>query len=270
MESLAYTILELEIGRLPWEDCTSHTRVFVSKRRWTGEHWRATTGCPKSYGDFLDTVRDHGRVLDYARWKQDLCGYSTPTPPDAESPYKYDPLDDAAPVRRAIYDESEFHMPLTAAELAQMPKSPVLWSSVPGSWHSFNQRSTWPGPVTVEEAATFGDELALVLEELALIDRPPTCGASLLAPTPTEVLRRYGDLLGENVNGAMGGRWDSDSGDRKNKTEPVDGGYGESGCEGSDNNQGGVTEVTQEADEVSSVFDDSDFRQFYEPEYGRM
>ena len=72
--------------------------------------------------------------------------------------------------------------------------------------------------------------------------------------------------MGENVSGAMGGHWDSKSRDRKNRSEPVDGGYGESGCEGSDNNQGGVTE----ADEVSSVFDDSDFRQFYEPEYGRM
>ncbi|KAM5537195.1 hypothetical protein V8D89_009128 [Ganoderma adspersum] len=268
MESLAYTILELQIGRLPWEDCMSHTDVFLSKRRWTGEHWTATTGCPKAFGDFLDAVRDRGQVLDYARWKRELCGKSTTPPPDAESPYKCDPLDDAAPIRRTIYDDSEFHMPLTAAELAQIPKSPVLWSSVSGSSHGFNQWSTWAGPVTVEEAATFGDERGLVLQGLALIGRPPTCGASLRAPNPWEVMRRFSDILDENVGGTVGGDQESDSG--KNGSEPVDGGYGSNKDEGSDNDQVEVTKVMHEMGAVSSVFDDSDFRQFYDPEYGRM
>ncbi len=243
MESLAYTILELQIGCLPWEDCMSHVDVFVTKQRWTGEHWAATTGCRKAFGDFLDAVRDRGQVLDYARWKQDLCGNSTPTPPGAEAPYKYDPLDDDVPIRRSGsgYNDSarEFHMPLTTAELARVPNSPESWPSLSGSSSSdgFHPLSTWSGPVTLEEAASFGDEREFVLRELALIDRPPTCGTSLRASDPREVMRPFGDILGEDVISKAGEDMDGDSGEMEDGSKQDDSGY--NGGEGKGFQQGG-------------------------------
>ncbi|KAI1796972.1 kinase-like domain-containing protein [Ganoderma leucocontextum] len=266
MESLAYTILELRLGRLPWARSMSLADVFVSKQRWTGEHWTATTGYPEVYGDFLDSVRDRGQALDHARWKQAFCGNSTPTPPDAEPPYKYNPLDDDAPISRRGYDDSELHKPLTAAELARVPKSPEPWPSMSGSSHGFRAQSTWSGPVTLEEAACFGDERELILQELALIDRPPTCGVSLTASDPSEVMRLFGDILGENVSSAAGEDSDGHRGDGKNGSEQVYSGYGGSDGEGSDKDEVEVTAVTHEA---GDVFDDSDFGKFYDPEYGR-
>ena len=275
MESLAYTILELQLGRLPWENCLSHSDVFVSKQRWTGKHWTATVAdldldCPKAFGNFLDAVRDRGQPLDYARWKQDLCGdFSTPVPPSASAPYLYDPLDDGAPIRRDVYKEPGSYKSLTASERARLalPKSPERWSSVPGSEHGFYARSTWSGPVTLEEAATFGDERELVLRELALIDQPPTCGAALRAEDPSEVMRGFGGPLGKNVGRAVGEDLDRDRGDGRNGSETVDGGYGGSEGEDSGNDH---AKVTHEAGDGGEVDDDSDFKQFYDPEYGSM
>ncbi|KAI1796978.1 kinase-like domain-containing protein [Ganoderma leucocontextum] len=266
MESLAYTILELRLGWLPWDNCIAYTEMFVFKKRWTGEHWTATTGCPEVYGDFLDSVRDRGQALDYAQWKQAFCGNSAPTPPDAKPPYKYDPLDVDAPISRHGINDSESHKPLTASDLARAPKSPELWPPMSGSPHGFHPRSTWSEPVTLEEAASFGDERELVLRELALIDRPPTCGASLTASDPSEVMKLFcANILAEKVSIAAREDSDGDSGDERNGSSPSDSGYGSSE---SDKNQVEVTEVTHEADDAGSVFDDSDFRQFYDPEYG--
>ena len=278
MESLAYTILELQLGRLPWENCLSHSDVFVSKQRWTGKHWTATVAdldldCPKAFGNFLDAVRDRGQPLDYARWKQDLCGnFSTPVPPSASAPYLYDPLDDSAPIRRDVYKEPESYKSLTASERARLalPRSPERWSSVPGSDHGFYARSTWSGPVTLEEVASFGDERELVLQELALIDRLPTCGESQSASDLPEMMRRFDDVLGvKNVFNNTGGDADGNNGEVGNAEEQdSDSGYAGSEGNGSDEDKVRVVpEITNEARDVENDFDDSAFRQFYDPEY---
>ena len=109
-------------------------------------------------------------------------------------------------------------------------------------------RSTWSAPVTLEEAATFGDEGELILWGLALIDRPPTCGASLTASDPSEVMMHFGDVLGENVSRAAGE-------DSENESEHVaSGGYGGSERgEGPDKDQVEVAEVMQEASDVGRI-----------------
>ncbi|KAI1796989.1 kinase-like domain-containing protein [Ganoderma leucocontextum] len=257
MESLAYTILELRLGRLPWDRLMPLANIFVTKQRWTGEHWKATTGCPEVYGDFLDSVRDRSQALDYARWKQAFCGNSAPTPPDAEPPYKYDPLDDDAPISRRGYDDAESHKPLAASDLAGVPQNPESWPPLSGSSHGFYAGSTWSGPVTLEEAASCGDERELVLRELALIDRPPICRGQI---HPLEVMKRFGDILGENFSSSAAGGDSGDSGGEGNGSEEVDSGYGGS--------EGEVTAVTPH--EACDAFDDSDFRQFYDSQYDRI
>ncbi|KAM5537183.1 hypothetical protein V8D89_009116 [Ganoderma adspersum] len=255
MEAFAYTIIELRTGRLPWVGCTSHGDVFVLKQRWTGEHWAATTDCPKVYGDLLDSVRDRGQALDYARWKRELCGDSTTTSPGAEAPYKFDPSDDHAPIRRngPGYDDSEPYEPLTelGRELVKVPESPEPWPSMSGSQRSFNPRSTWPGPVTLEEATSFGDEQELVLRELALIDRPPTWGTSLGVDDPPEVMKGFGDLMGGDGSSAEGREVDGD------RSLPTSGGDGRAA---------GGSEQAGSGD-VRSVFAELDLAQFYDAEY---
>ncbi|PIL35397.1 hypothetical protein GSI_02123 [Ganoderma sinense ZZ0214-1] len=272
MESLAYTILELQIRCLPWSHCVSHEDLLARKKGWTGERWTATAGDPTGYGYFLDAVRDRGQVLDYARWKRELCGDSTPIPSGpggAETPFKYDPLDVDPPIHwRSAYDwDSEAHMPLTAAELVHTQNSFMGWSSVPGSAHGFNPRSTWSGPMAVEDAATFGDELELVLSGLALIDRRPTCRKTLhVWQEPEEEMRRFSDICGENVSSVVGGDWDNGNGDGRSGSDPVNGGYSDSEgeSEGSGEYSVDVTEDSQEASGESSDSDDSsDFRARY-------
>lgn len=274
MESLAYTILELQMGCLPWDNCMSLAEVFVSKQRWTGEHWTAAAGCSKFFGEFLDSVRDRDRALDYARWKRDLCGDSTPAPPGAEAPYKYDPSDDDIPIRRntMTYNDSEPHKSLTTSnpELARLLKTPEAWPSLSGSEHGFHPFSTWSGPVTLEEVASFGDERELVLQELALIDRLPTCGESQSASDLPEMMRRFDDVLGvKNVFNNTGGDADGNNGEVGNAEEQVsDSGYAGSEGNGSDEDKVRVVpEITNEARDVENDFDDSAFRQFYDPEY---
>ncbi|PIL35393.1 hypothetical protein GSI_02119 [Ganoderma sinense ZZ0214-1] len=251
MESLAYTIIQLRMGRLPWGTFTSHAEVFVSKQRWTGEHWTATTDCPQVYGQFLDSVRDRGQVLDYARWKRELCGDSVPTSLSAEAPYKYDPSDHDTPISRTGYD-SELEKPLTASgrELARVPESPEPWPPLSGSSHGFYELSTWSGPVTLEEAATFGPEREVVLRALALIDRPPACGTSEGVSNSREVMKTFDSILGENVGRAVGGDREGDSGDGRD-------GRGSGESEQADSGNAG------------SALDESEFRQFYDPEYDR-
>nr|VWO96449.1 N/A [Ganoderma boninense] len=262
MESLAYTIIELRMGRLPWWNCTSHADVFLSKQKWTGEHWTATTDCPKVYGQLLDSVRDHAQALDYARWKRELCGESVPSSIGAEAPYKYDPSDHEGLICWEGYD-SELDKPLTASgrELARVPESPEPWPPLSGSSHGFHQRSTWSGPVTLEEDVTFGPERELVLRELALIDRPPTCGTSMGKTNPPEVMKTLDSVLGKDNRGEVvaGG-----SGDGVNGNDSVYSGPGTT-SEGSDKDE----------DEDKDLFrvpyiDDLDFTQFYDPEYDRV
>ena len=261
MEAFAYTIIELRTGRLPWAGCTSHGDVFVLKQRWTGEHWATTTDCPKAYGDFLNSVRDRGQALDYARWKRELCGDSTTASPGDEAPFKFDPSDDHAPIRRTRngYDDSDPYEPLTelghGRELAwQVPESPEPWPSLSGSQYGFDPRSTWSGPVTLEEAASFGTERELVLRELALIDRPPTFGTSLGVDDPAEVMKSVGDVLGNTTARAVG---ELTGGKCEDKGSGNDRGY--SGSEGE-----GSEDPIQDPN-----ITDSDFRRFYDPEYDR-
>ena len=259
MESLAYTIIELRVGRLPWEDCTSHGDIFVLKQRWTGEHWAATTDCPKVYGHFLDSIRDRGQVLDYARWKRELCGDSEPTHTSAEAPFKYQyhPSDDDAPIRwKEYHNDLEPPNSLTASdrEQAQVLKSPEPWPWLSESERGFHPRSTWSGPVTLEEEASFGDERELVLRELALIDRPPTFGTSLGVDDPAEVMKSVGDVLGNTTARAVG---ELTGGKCEDKGSGNDRGY--SGSEGE-----GSEDPIQDPN-----ITDSDFRRFYDPEYDR-
>ena len=260
MEAFAYTIIELRTGRLPWAGCTSHGDVFVLKQRWTGEHWATTTDCPKAYGDFLNSVRDRGQALDYARWKRELCGDLTTASSGDEAPFKFDPSDDHAPIRRTRngYDDSDPCEPLTelghGRELAQVPDSPEPWPSLSGSQSGFDPRSTWSGPVTLEEAASFGTERELVLRELALIDRPPTFETSLGIDDPAEVMKSVSNVLGNTTTRAVG-----------EVTVPK--------CEdkGSGNDRGysgGEGEGSEDPLQVPNITD-SDFRRFYDPEYDR-
>ena len=76
-ESLAYTLLFLLRGNLPWQCYHAHSgmlfgnmkQVREKKRRWTGQ--RLGEGKVKEFGELLDYARalDFGSKLDYANLK---------------------------------------------------------------------------------------------------------------------------------------------------------------------------------------------------------
>jgi hypothetical protein len=74
--SLAYTIVSLLKGPLPWEYCESGTRkhredrVREKKRTWTGA--RLCEGLPEEFVNFVDYVcgLEYEQQPDYDHWKQ--------------------------------------------------------------------------------------------------------------------------------------------------------------------------------------------------------
>jgi len=76
MESLAYTIVSLLKGSLPWKRCTAGTlkhaenRIREKKQSWTGA--RLCAGLPKEFGEFVDYVHelDYQEPPDYERWQR--------------------------------------------------------------------------------------------------------------------------------------------------------------------------------------------------------
>ena len=136
-----------------------------------------------------------------------------------------------------------------------MLKSPEPWPWLSESERGFHPRSTWSGPVTLEEEASFGDEQELVLRELALIDRPPTFGTTLGVEDPAEVMKSFGDLTSENGNSGAEDREVDGDGSLSLQTS------------GGDGRTVGGSEQTDNGD-ARSVLAEMDFRQFYDPEYG--
>jgi hypothetical protein len=91
MESLAYTIISLLKGSLPWKSCTAGTvkhtedRIREKKRSWTGA--RLCAGLPEAFGEFVDYVRalDHEQQPDYEHWQRIFrtLSHRLRIPPDA-------------------------------------------------------------------------------------------------------------------------------------------------------------------------------------------
>lgn len=74
--SLAYTIVSLLRGSLPWQDISGGTvkhrqnRVHEKKRTWTGK--RLCDGFPREFGDFVDYVQglDYDQEPNYTLWRK--------------------------------------------------------------------------------------------------------------------------------------------------------------------------------------------------------
>ena len=115
---------------------------------------------------------------------------------------------------------------------------------------------------------TFGDKWELVLWELVLIDQLPTYGASQHTTGMSEVMRCFDDFLDKISGGPVGEDSGTDGEGRRNRNDQADGRRRGGEEEGPEKVPVQVNGIIHEAGDVESVHDDSDFMQFYDPEYG--
>lgn len=73
MESLAYTVISLLRGSLPWQT----KAIFLSKQRWSGDD--LGFGYPRAFGDFVSYARAlrFESEPEYARWKGNFQSFLT-------------------------------------------------------------------------------------------------------------------------------------------------------------------------------------------------
>ncbi|KAI0325554.1 kinase-like protein [Cubamyces sp. BRFM 1775] len=167
VESLAYTIVKLLRGQLPWKD-EYLDNVLRSKLSWPG-----AALCARYPPVFADLV-DYARALsftdtpDYEQWRrdlrrlipEDLLEDTAYNPEDSREPRVGTPrVSDASP--REI-TEGEVDKPVSEDE-----------ESLPDSDDGWLPTSSWPPPHVIKDVDLIGDEAAVVRAHLERVEEPP-------------------------------------------------------------------------------------------------
>ncbi|TFK93131.1 kinase-like protein [Polyporus arcularius HHB13444] len=73
LEALAYVLIRLLRGGLPWQGVRTSAELYEKKRSWSGAGLCA--GWPAVFGEFLDYCRtlDYDETPDYQRWKRSFA-----------------------------------------------------------------------------------------------------------------------------------------------------------------------------------------------------
>ncbi|KAJ7074693.1 kinase-like domain-containing protein [Mycena amicta] len=166
MESLAYSILKLLRGSLPWRHVDSNEALRL-KATLTG-----TALCgeyPPVFGEFLDYTRgmSFDETPDYKKWKARVRQLV----PSAEGdPLLFDPTDHNPPLAGTILDSAG-----SSAAHAQPDPAPASKDddSIPDSDDHFFPTSSWAPPSRVKDEDLLGDEREIVARELETFDGPP-------------------------------------------------------------------------------------------------
>ncbi|KAJ7074692.1 kinase-like domain-containing protein [Mycena amicta] len=165
IESLAYSILRLLRGSLPWKDLYSDEQLPV-KATWTG-----TALCgeyPPVFGEFLDYARSMSfeETPDYQKWR---ARFRQLVPADGE-PLFYDPSDHNPPLVGTVLDPGSPPAVHAQPDLAPASKDD---DSIPKSDDHFIPTSTWAPPSRVKDEDLLGDEREIVAGELETFEGPP-------------------------------------------------------------------------------------------------
>ncbi|THH32214.1 hypothetical protein EUX98_g1979 [Antrodiella citrinella] len=171
IESLAYTMVKLLRGTLPWYNTRLGSDCLRIKRAWSGH--RLCSGFPSVFGDFVEYARGLGfsEQPDYTTW-QERFRTSVPGFPNNDL---YDHNDGDGPLvglgvpvdlAYTPYDTSsdlEFELSYGAENSDPIPDSDDLWYSP----------SSWPAPTQVKDADQLGDEDRCVFDATEWIEAPP-------------------------------------------------------------------------------------------------
>ncbi|TFK86015.1 kinase-like protein, partial [Polyporus arcularius HHB13444] len=163
LESLAYSLLELVAGRLPWdsrsdESWSSSRRVFSLNQQWTGA--QLASDSLSILGEFVDYIRSlgHAQMPEYSLWKKRFRALVSDDPPS---------LPDGDGRNRPQQG------PSSGSRAGRPPKS-VPWPEPSGDWGGWAPCFTWETAVPLENDELLGDESTIVREHLDTIDEVPT------------------------------------------------------------------------------------------------
>ncbi|KAJ7432332.1 kinase-like domain-containing protein [Mycena latifolia] len=145
LESLAYTLLHLVQGVLPWEATRRRTTIHREKEAWTGAELAA--GAPALFGAFLDYARGLGydEDPDYARWQRAFAALAADAPIPSAAPRTFPP--------RAAPRSTDARSSASEDPGAPSASSDDNWTPV---------GCTAPAPQGVPPHSVFGDERALL------------------------------------------------------------------------------------------------------------
>ncbi|KAJ7074657.1 kinase-like domain-containing protein [Mycena amicta] len=166
IESLAYSILKLLRGSLPWRHVNSNEALRL-KATSTG-----TALCgeyPPVFGEFLEYARSMSfeETPDYKKWR---ARFRQLVPYAEGDPLLYDPSDHNPPLAGTILDSV-----VPPAVDAQPDPAPASKDddSIPDYDDGFFPTSTWAPPTGVKDEDLLGDERGTVARELEMFDGPP-------------------------------------------------------------------------------------------------
>ncbi|KZV88465.1 kinase-like protein [Exidia glandulosa HHB12029] len=174
MESLAYTLVHLACGRLPW----AHPSVNILHRKVA---WRAeAAGVPPVLAQFVASTRALGfdAEPEYAHWRAAFRAL-VPLRDDDQ----FNPADEG--LRVIDWAPQIQPQPQPQIQILQNPPSSDSDSdSIPSSDDGWVPTSVWPAPVSIRLSHLFadGDEQAVVRdsERLERIEEPPEMGKAWL------------------------------------------------------------------------------------------
>lgn len=164
LESLAYTVISILRGSLPWQR-VEHTTIFLNKQLWSGND--LGFGYPQVFGDFVNYTRalEFESEPDYARWKRNFKNLLTS--PDAGvvvgTSRKNEP--DPKPLLQVLSEPPEKGLVfMTPFESDYIPAMSAILPRIP------------------TRRDLIGDEKAIVRGQLARIEKLPTMPALCAGP----------------------------------------------------------------------------------------
>lgn len=163
MESLAYSILRLLRGSLPWADVRCDSELPI-KAIWSGP---ALCGdYPSVFGEFLEYTRgmQFEEMPDYKRWRARFRSLVSVE----DEPLLYDSSDQNPPLVGTI-SGSGSPSDLQPDQASDSDHD----DSLPSSDDMWFPTSTWAPPERIKEEDLLGNEKELIARELEIFDEPP-------------------------------------------------------------------------------------------------
>lgn len=178
MESLAYTIIKLLRGSLPWKS-NLPSEIPKTKQLWSGA--ALCQGYPSVFADFLEYTRNMGfdETPNYGKWKQ---AFRVLVPGLPEDP-QYDVDDATGPfvgVSSSMEPPVQDHSGLKTAPKSESDPE----EEIPDSDDDWMPTSSWAPPFIVKDRDLIGDEGAIIREKIERIDEPPVMDRYLWNDNP--------------------------------------------------------------------------------------
>ena len=180
MESLAYSIIKLLRGTLPWKGANRAEQLSI-KATWTGP--KLCGGYSPVFGEFLEYTRgmQFEEAPNYAGWSARFRSLVSVE----DEPLLYNSSDRNPPLAGSIF--GSVSPPLSQSDLDPPPDSEDE-DSLPDSDDGWVPTSSWPAPERIKEEDLLGNEKEVIARELEIFDMPPEMDEPYLQCTLPEIM----------------------------------------------------------------------------------